>query len=400
MNGRPRRARLSAPVLSITLSWFLWGIGYYDYFAYLSPYMSSFVEPSRISLVYVAAGAASLAYPSAGLLSYRRLGVRGSISLWMALAGLGIFLMGFSGGLAQFALFLALNQSFYGALPSYYASLAREEASYIPFVWALSVIPSFFMPTIGGVLATRFGFRVLFAASGALIASSALPVALTSGLHADEGTADVRGWALAIPAMVPVALESPYIFLVLERMYGMSNLQLGLVASMGEAIGMASALLLRRAKWGLSAALAGFSLTALVAVSWAFGVAFGFWEAVVPLAIAYVSHGPEGAPGVKFYASLTTLQALTFLSGYLLSTAVASANYMAVPAIGGFLSAALAAFYLIAGGGGRRRSLSPGASSWGIGAARRPRTARRRPRTPRRPPARPTPRKGWASWPP
>ncbi|MGC9177093.1 MAG: hypothetical protein ACP5G6_01515 [Conexivisphaera sp.] len=350
-----RRGALRRSVLYITVSWFLWGIGYYGYFAYLSPYMSSFVEPSRISLIYVIAGATSVVYPSAGLISYRLLGVRGSISLWMMVAGLGISMMGLARNFAQFALLLALNQAFYGALPSYYASLAKEEASYIPLVWALSVAPSFFMPTVGGLVASRLGFTVLFVTSGVLIASSVLPVVAIRELRADEGAAGVRGWALAIPAMIPVALESPYIFLVMERAYDMSSLQLGLVASAGEAVGMMSALALRRTRWGLSAALAGFSTTALLTISWAFGIAFGFWEAVIPLAIAYVSYG-SGSPGVRFYAYLTTLQALTFLAGYLSSSVVASVNYMAVPMIGGALSAVLTAMYVFLTGRGRRPS--------------------------------------------
>ncbi len=330
----------------IVASWFLWGVGYYFYFAYLSPYMSLFVPPPDISRIYALAGAAAIAYPSIGLLTYRRVGARGSIVLWMAVAGAGISLMGARQGMPWFALSLALNQAFYAALPSYYAALAAEGSSYIPLTWAISVAPSFFMPTLGGLVASRLGLRALFAASGALIASSAVPVAAASGLRAEEGGGEGSGWALAIPAMIPVALESPYVFLVLERAYGLSDVQLGIIASAGEAVGMASALLLRSRRWALSAALAGFSLTALIRISWAFGVAFGFWESVIPFAIAYVSHG-AGTPGVRFYSYLTTLQAATFLAGYLASSAVAAADYAAVPALGGMLSALLAAAYAI-----------------------------------------------------
>jgi len=132
-------------------------MGYYAYFAYLSPYMATFVEPSYISRVYVLVGLAAVAYPAAGLMTHRFIGARGSISLWMSIAGLGISLMGMARGFAQFVVLLSLNQAFYAAMPSYYASLAREEASYIPLVWALSVAPSFFMPTVGGFLASRLG---------------------------------------------------------------------------------------------------------------------------------------------------------------------------------------------------------------------------------------------------
>ncbi|MFP3283734.1 MAG: hypothetical protein RXP97_06705 [Nitrososphaeria archaeon] len=350
-----RRTERQRSSTSIAISWFLWGMGYYAYFAYLSPYMATFVEPSYISRVYVLVGLAAVAYPAAGLMTHRFIGARGSISLWMSIAGLGISLMGMARGFAQFVVLLSLNQAFYAAMPSYYASLAREEASYIPLVWALSVAPSFFMPTVGGFLASRLGYTALFAASGALIVSSFIPVAACSGLRAGEGVGTARGWIRAIPAMVPVALEAPYIFLIIERAYGLSSVELGLIASAGEAVGMLSALALRRRPWGIAAALAGFSLTALVAASWTCGVAFGFWEAVIPLAIAYVS---SESPGVKFYAYLTTLQALTFLAGYVASAAVASVNYMAVPIVGGVLSALLAAIYatLMRGPRGSSRS--------------------------------------------
>ncbi|MGC8555628.1 MAG: hypothetical protein ACP5NG_01230 [Conexivisphaera sp.] len=343
--------------MRITISWFLWGVGYYAYFAYLSPYMASFVEPSRISYIYLIAGLVAVAYPTIGSATHGLLGARGAISVWMIVAGLGISLMGIAGGFGGFAALLSLNQAFYAALPSYYAALAEEEASYIPLVWALSVSPSFFMPALGGIVASRLGFPALFVLSGGLIASSALPVALGGELRAVSGQASTRGWALAVPAMVPVALESPYIFLAIERVYHLSSVQLGIVASAGEAVGMASALAFRRSRWGLSAALAGFAATALVTVSWAFGVAFGFWEAVIPLAIAYVSSDAE-RPGVSFYARLTTLQALTFVVGYLASAGVASVDYLAVPAIGGALSAGLALAYLaltLRGSSGQRR---------------------------------------------
>lgn len=378
--GARRTATHSRATLSVAVSWFLWGIGYYAYFAYLSPYMALFVRPQAISQVYLLAGLAAIAYPAAGLITYRRFGARASISAWMAVAGLAISLMGLADGFPQFALLLSLNQAFYAALPSYYASLAAEEASYIPMVWALSVSPSLFMPALGGLLASRLGFAALFALSGALVASSLVPVALASGLRAEEGSASARGWALAIPAMIPVALESPYVFLVLERAYSLSSAQLGLVASAGEAVGMVAALALSRARWGISAALAGFSLTALLPLSWAFGIAFGFWEAIIPLSIAFVSH-ISGRPGVKFYTYLATLQALTFLTGYAASASVASIDYMSIPEFGGALAAALSAAYalLTASGGRGHRAEAASARAAGHHILRATRSSRRTP---------------------
>ncbi|MBW9140204.1 MAG: hypothetical protein K1T65_00575 [Candidatus Aramenus sp.] len=298
-------------------SWMFWSVAYYMYFPFLSIFFSRFVPEGEVSLLYLLFQASSLPFPFVGARLHRRSPIL-AIVVGMGLSGLGLALLSLARNALEVVAFMVVNYSFYLALPSYYLLMGRQGEGTITRVWAFSILPSLFMPSVGGFLAEALGFRGLFLLSGVILASSFVPVLKVHCEAAEREAAGLPRSAYAIPLMIlSVAMASPYIYLLAYVDFSLTKVQVGELSTLAEVVGMAFSLFssyTKRKEVSLALSLLLFSLVSLLRVSPLFAVFFGLWEAVIPLSTE-VFAGRTGS--VDEYAVVVALGDAGWALGYL-----------------------------------------------------------------------------------
>lgn len=302
-------------------SWLLWSTSYYLYIPFLSIYLSSFIPELKLSLLYAGVQAISLPYPIIGA----RLSKKNKIFpivIGMSLSGLGLILLVISKNLYEALIFMAINYLFYLSLPSYYSLMAEIGEGIITKVWSLSIIPSIIMPSVGGIIAQYFGLRVLFILSGFLLSLSFLPLLNLNISNFTNDNFKLRftlGTLIVIIIILPIAMASPYIYLVIYKHFNLTKEQVGFIATLAEILGMLLSLFsskfISKKKYLLSFSLFVFSLIIFYNFSPFVAIFFGSWEAIIPLTLEYF---PSNRKNPEDFAIINVMQGIGWVSGYLL----------------------------------------------------------------------------------
>ncbi len=305
---------------SLLLSWTLWSVAYYMYFPFLSIYFSKFVPEGEVGLLYLAFQVSSLPFPFLGAKLHRR-GPSVPIVLGMGMSGLGLSLLSIARDAVEVVAFMVINYSFYLALPSYYLLMERQGEGTITRIWAFSILPSLFMPSVGGALAQLIGLRGLFAVSGIVLASSLLPMLKVNCMGEEGARGGLPKSALAIPIMIlSVSMASPYVYLLAYLDFSLSKFQVGELSTLAEVVGMAfsfASSYYREKRVALALSLALFSLVSLLGFSPFFALFFGLWEAIIPLSTEVFAGRTSS---VEDYAVVVALGDLGWALGYLVDS--------------------------------------------------------------------------------
>lgn len=305
----------------IAISWILWSIAYYAYYPFISIYLSEFTD--AIAEVYMIAQLSSFLFIALGIyLEKIGISLRNLIILGMFLSGIGLIMLSYSHSFILATLSLVLNYSFYLSLPSFYYYMSYVGKGIIAKVWGLSIFPSFIMPAIGGLISQYFGFKTLFIISGLVLSLSASPVLRLDDISVKEDRfrVDIKK-LVPLLFVLPVALISPYIFLEVKELYGLSNAIVGIIADIAEILGISLLLLAPRLikdfKKLLMLSLLIFSVTALIYISPYFAIFYGSWEAIIPLSLEFFSQDNNS---YTQYSYILVSQGIGWELGYIMDT--------------------------------------------------------------------------------
>lgn len=305
--------------LNIAVSWILWGAGYYAYYPFLSIFLVRFMPETRLGLFYTILTAAAVPIPILGAALGKAIGVKRTMTLGMALSGLGLMTLGFADSMASALFSLILYYLFFLSLPHFYAYMSSMGRGTIARIWGISILPSIIMPTIGGYVATAFSLEMDFLLSGAAVLISAAPLITINDLVPNHDGSPKTSSLIPFLVILPIALASPYVYLVDKMIYGLSYSSIGIIATIAELMGMISALMGSRIKRNsfLAVNLGLFSLIGLLGINYVFAVFYGFWESIIPLSLEGIK-----ARGPRDYAVINSMQQLGWLSGYISSAAL------------------------------------------------------------------------------
>ncbi|WP_009989889.1 MFS transporter [Saccharolobus solfataricus] len=326
---------------SLLGSWIIWSVAYYMYYPFISIYLSRFVEESKLSLFFVVFQAVSLPLPLIGARLSKRNRIL-PIIIGMLVGGIGMIMLPFSRNILEATIFMSLNYFISLSLPSYYSLMSEVGEGTITRIWSLSILPSIIMPSLGGLLAQYFGLRLLFMIGGIVLATSFLPMVNSSYNSSSQSLLNfnitIRSFLPAI-LILPIAMEFPYIYLVVYNYFHLTKEYVGIIATSAEILGMlltylASKLIFRK-KYLLSLSLFLFSLTSLYFLSPTIAIFFGCWEVIVPLTLEYFSSRKT----VYDFALITTMQGLGWVLGYLIDYFIPNISLL-------LLSSSLIAFLL------------------------------------------------------
>lgn len=310
---------MSTKTLILAISWLLWGIGFYLFQPFLSIFLVKFVPTNRLGFFYLITQSISLVFPFIGRFLSRTVGVVKTIILGMGLSGLGIIVLPFSSNFAELFLSFIIYESFYITLPSYYALMRREGENIITRVWAISATPSIVMPSIGGIIVYYFGYTALFIASGIFYVLSGLPLLKYKITYRDDELftkSDERSAPYVITLIIlPVALSSQFIYLVIKDLYNLTVEFIGFIATLAEIFGTILAYFSSylKPKLALYISMLIFSLQGFSIFIPYFSIFFGSWEAIIPLSLGRQK-------SVDDFTYAITMQILGWISGYLVAT--------------------------------------------------------------------------------
>jgi len=299
--------------LLIMISWTLWGIGYYAYYPFLSIFLVRFIPGTYLGLFYASLTAAALPLPVIGAWLGRVIEARRVMMLGMIISGLGLVMLGFASSIYWALLCLILYYFFFISLPNFYAYMSSMGRGTIARVWGISILPSIVMPALGGWVANAFTINAVFPLSGLAVMMSAVPLIwLRSGIASDENSG-ARLLITPLLVIIPIALASPYVYLVVKVMYGLDYSSIGVIATLAEVIGMLASLLGSRSRGPLylSINLVMFSLIGLLGISYIFAVFYGFWESIIPMSLEGIR-----ARSPRDYGIVNSMQQLGWLIGY------------------------------------------------------------------------------------
>ncbi|AOL15571.1 hypothetical protein BFU36_01165 [Sulfolobus sp. A20] len=300
-------------------SWLIWSCSYYLYYPFLSIYFSQFVSESKISLLYLSFQAISLPYPIIGawLYKYNR---KLPVIIGMIIGGLGLILLPFSKNLYEMVIFMALNYLFYLSLPSFYSFMSEEGQGVITKIWSISIIPSLIMPSIAGLIAQYLGLRLLFIISGIIFSLASIPVLKIGSNKVLIGESSIKmsiSLLFILLLILPIAISTPYIYLAVYLRFNLSKIELGVIVTIAEILGMIfsyiSSRYIKDGKYLLSSSLILFSLISLYDFSPFFAIFFGMWEVIVPLSLELYTPRRNV---VSDYAITIIIQSIGWLMGY------------------------------------------------------------------------------------
>ncbi|BFH73847.1 hypothetical protein SJAV_17910 [Sulfurisphaera javensis] len=296
-------------------SWFIWGLSYYLYYPFVSLFVIKFI--SDVTLVYLISTLFAIPMPLIGAKLTRKIGLIKTIELGSILSGLGLILFSFSENLVWLIITYTLSSAFFITLPSYYSYMNNLGKGVIAKLWAISIIPSLFIPSVGGLIASFFGLRTIFLLGGILMILTFLPIAKLEEIEIDNEKIkiDIR---ILFPILVilPIALTFPYIYLILREKYFLSYGEIGFLATIAEIIGAVFTFIYSRftKRFLLSLYLVLFSLVYLTYYSFVFSIFFGLWESLIPTALEESKGKTPEAFGI-----INSLQQAMWEVGYLVS---------------------------------------------------------------------------------
>ncbi|ARM76037.1 MFS transporter [Acidianus manzaensis] len=303
-----------------SISWILWGIGYYLFQPFLSIFLIKFISPNDLGLFYLLSEVVALPFPSIGNILSKRFGIKFSIFFGMILSGLGLIILPFSKNFEELLISIMLNECFYIALPNYYAIMRIQGESVITKVWAISVSPAIIMPTIGGIIISSFGYLFLFLISGISILFSIIPLlSFNFSFTKEKLSVKQKIPFVIIFTIVPIALSSQFIYLVIKELYNLNLEIVGIIATTAEIIGMITTYLLSyvEPKKALYLSFSIFSMQIFALINPFFAVCFGIWEAIIPISI-------ESRKSVVDFTYATTMQIVGWILGYTIATFIAN----------------------------------------------------------------------------
>ncbi|MQL54907.1 hypothetical protein [Acidianus ambivalens] len=302
-------------LLKLAISWILWGIGFYLYYPFLSIFLVRYIKPSELGFFYLTTLIFSLPLPYLGGKINKKFGDKYSIILGMSLSGTGILLLPFTSSIISLYIFMIMYNSFYIALPGFYELMETEGKSTISKVWAISVLPSIFMPSIGGIISQYLGFTYLFIISAFFIIFSFLPLITQKEIKNEDPK--IEFYPIISLIILPVALSSQFIYLVIKEMYNLSDTLIGIIATFAELLGSIIAFTSSfiSSKKAINLSLILFSLQSLIIISPYFSVFYGLWESIIPLSLSISK---------KNYVSIVTMQIIGWILGYLIASIIQS----------------------------------------------------------------------------
>lgn len=308
----------------LAISWLFWGIGFYLFQPFLSIFLAKFIPPNRLGLFYFLAQVLSLIFPLAGKTLARRLGIIRTIMLGMSLSGLGLMILPLFHTFTEALISYVIYEFFYITLPAYYALMKREGENVITRIWAISATPSIIMPSIGGVLISYLGYAYLFIISGIFYILAGIPLARYYVIYDENMFNRSRkdDFPLLITAIIiPLALSSQFIYLVIKNLYNLSVEVVGFIASASEIFGTALTYLLSytKPKTGLYISMITFSAQTLSFINPYFAIFFGAWEAIIPLSLG-------NQKTIDDFALAINMQILGWIIGYLIASVLANPN--------------------------------------------------------------------------
>ncbi|BAB65796.1 hypothetical protein [Sulfurisphaera tokodaii] len=296
-------------------SWFIWGLSYYLYYPFVSLFAVKFVKD--VTILYLISTLFAIPMPLIGSKLARKIGLVKTMMLGGILSGLGLVLFSFSTSLPSLIISYVIASTFFISLPSYYSYMNNLGKGTISKIWAISIIPSLFTPSIGGVIASVLGLRAVFLIGGILMAFTALPLLRLKEIQImqDSLVFDVK---LLIPIVVilPIALAFPFVYLILKQNYSMSYENIGVIATLAEVMGAFFTFLYSKftKRFFLSIYLILFSLIYLIYFNPMFTLFFGLWEAIIPSAL---EESKEKSP--EAFGIINSFQQIGWFTGYLFS---------------------------------------------------------------------------------
>lgn len=305
-------------------SWFIWGLSYYLYYPFISLFVVKFTQ--QVTLVYLLGTLLVIPFPYLGAKLSRKIGLVRTMELGCVISGIGLILFSFSTNLIWLIISYAIISLFFLGLPSYYSYMSFLGEGVISRVWAISIIPSFFTPSVGGIIATYFGLKEVFFISGIIMILSALPLISLPEIDIENGERNSYNNTIVIPILTifPIALSFPFIYLILQKVYSMTYDQIGFLATIAEVIGALFTFLYSKInkKWLLSIYLLLFSMLYFVFYNPYVAILFGLWEAIIPSSLEE-SKGrrPED------FGIINSFQQFGWLTGYLVSYFAFSTYY-------------------------------------------------------------------------
>ncbi|BDC19395.1 MFS transporter [Acidianus sp. HS-5] len=305
-------------LLKITISWILWGIGFYLYYPFLSIFLVRYIRPSELGFFYLITLIFSLPLPYIGGKINKKIGEKYSIFIGMSISGLGILLFPFANSAISLYVFMTMYNSFYIALPAFYELMDTEGKGTISKVWAISVLPSIFMPSIGGLISQYLGFTYLFILSSIFIILTSFPL-FTQKEIKNECQKITPSLIISL-IIIPIALSGQFIYLVAKEMYNLSYTLIGIIATFAELLGSVVAFTSSfiSNKRAINISLLLFSLQSLIIFSPYFSIFYGLWESLLPLSLSLSK---------KDYVSAVTMQILGWILGYLIASISQTPKY-------------------------------------------------------------------------
>ncbi len=269
--------------LPISASWFLWGSGYYLYYPYISIYLQK-VLGNSFSYSFIVFTLFAIPFSLLGGVLHRVLGVKGSAILGMGLSGVGLFLLQMSSTPFDVLMSGVMIYTFFISLPNFYSAMASLDSKCIARIWSISVIPSTFMPAVGGFLSQSFGIPFVFLISAIITAASGLPVSMAKFTIKDNSSTSLK--VLPFLSMIPIATSFPFVYVRLTH-FGFSLEEVGIMSTLAEVIGLTASFLSTRAEnfKAMVVLMSLFSLVGLESEFPYFSLAFGLWEAIIPVSL-------------------------------------------------------------------------------------------------------------------
>ena len=302
-------------VVKLAGSWFIWGLSYYLYYPFVSLYIIKFIKD--VTLVYLISTIFAIPFPLIGGKLARKIGLVRTMILGGIISGIGLIMVGLSNSLFWLIISYIITSGFFLALPSYYSYMNNLGKGTISIVWAISILPSFFTPYIGGVIASLLGLREVFIIAGIIMIFTGLPLIRLKEIDVPYGMTRLNyKFLIPIVVILPIALALPFIYLVLKEVYFMSYEEIGEIATLAEILGAFFTFLysMFTKKFFLSVYLFLFSLVFLVYINPFFSIFFGLWEAIIPSALEESTGKSPEALGL-----INTLQQVGWFIGYLVS---------------------------------------------------------------------------------
>ncbi|AWR95178.1 hypothetical protein [Acidianus brierleyi] len=304
--------------LAFTVSWLLWGIGFYLYLPFLSIFLAKITSPSSIPEIYFISQLSSLPFPILGMISHKKIGSTKTIIIGMIISSLGLFLLGFSRNIYEAIASLTTYYFFYFSLPSYYVVFKSIGDGTIERIWGISVSPSIISPFLGGIIASYFGYKILFLISGLFVLFSVFPILKENNVKG--GNSKIRISPIILLIIIPIAISMEFIFLEIKLLFSFSDTEIGILASIAEFIGMmfsiVSSFFFTKKLLPLSILL--FSIEGLSIISPYFAIFYGFWEVIIPVTLEIFSNSRS----VEDFASINFTQSLGWTIGYAITSII------------------------------------------------------------------------------